>query len=364
MAVKPLLVREFLERARTHPVLDVRSPGEYLHAHIPGAYTFPLFSDEARKVVGTTYKQQSREAAIKIGLAYFGPKMTGFVEEAERILRHHQPEFGPPNPDAKVLLVHCWRGGMRSAAIAWLLDLYGFNVYSLIGGYKKYRHWVIETYSREIPLNILGGFTGSGKTALLERLQQQGQPVIDLEGRASHKGSAFGHIGLPAQPSQEYFENLISHDLNRYGITPESDYSGPPLWLEDESQRVGLVNIPQPFWNLMRRSPVYFLDIPFEARLQHIVAEYGSLNRQRLAQAILRIQKRLGGLEAKTALEALDQGQIADCFRILLKYYDKWYLRGLNNREHLEQLLVNIPADEIDPSRIVTQLLIQSNLSK
>lgn len=361
MAVKPVLIDEFLELARTHPVLDVRSPGEYGHAHIPGAYPMALFTDEERKVVGTTYKQQSRQDAIKTGLEYYGPKMKGFVEQAEAILRHHQPQSGTRNPASKVLLVHCWRGGMRSAAIAWLLDLYGFSVYSLIGGYKKYRHWVIETYSQDIPLHILGGFTGSGKTYVLDALREQGQPVIDLEGIACHKGSAFGNIGMPDQPSQEYFENLISHALHRYGVAPGHPYAGPPLWLEDESQRIGLVNIPQPFWNLMRRSPVRFLEIPFEARLDHIVLEYGSLDRQRLADAITRIQKRLGGLETKTSLEALAQGQTRDCFRILLTYYDKWYLKGLHNRENLGKLLVKVPASIVDAPVNAAKILESSN---
>lgn len=340
MAIKPLAIGAFLELARSHPVLDVRSPAEYAHAHIPGAYSFPLFSDEERRVVGTTYKQQSREAAIKVGLDYFGPKMAGFVTRAEAIARqHHNASFDRAEP-SNTLLVHCWRGGMRSAAIAWLLDLYGFKVYSLIGGYKKYRHWVIDTYTQDVPFQILGGYTGSGKTHVLHRLLQQGQPVIDLEHLASHKGSAFGNIGMPLQPSQEYFENLLSTELNRYGVVPGQSYTGAPLWLEDESQRIGLVNIPQVFWSRMRRSRVYFLDIPFEARLDHLLEEYGALDRNHLANAITRIQKRLGGGETRQALEALEQDRLRDCFRILLNYYDRWYRKGLHNREHLDQLLV------------------------
>ena len=143
-------------------MLDVRSPAEYKHAHIPGAISFPLFSDEERKVVGTNYKQKSREEAIKIGLDYFGPKMRAMVEEVEKIL-DFSPDGNrdrisdldkseiasrfPSGPTSKIVLVHCWRGGMRSAAIAWLLDLYGFKVYTLVGGYKKFRHWVIDTFS-------------------------------------------------------------------------------------------------------------------------------------------------------------------------------------------------------------------------
>src|ERR1035437_2355393 len=138
MAIEKLTIEAFLQLSKQHPVLDVRSPGEYCHAHIPGAYNLPLFSDEERKVVGTEYKQQGREQAIKTGLDYFGTKMSKIVEEAETIIKKHNAPIQIPN----TVLVHCWRGGMRSAGIAWLLDLYGFKVYTLTGGYKSFRNWV------------------------------------------------------------------------------------------------------------------------------------------------------------------------------------------------------------------------------
>ncbi|MGZ5135861.1 MAG: rhodanese-like domain-containing protein, partial [Flavitalea sp.] len=138
MAAEKIHIEQFLELANSGPVLDVRSPAEYNHAHIPGAHSFPLFTDEERKVVGTTYKQQSRQAAIKIGLDLFGPKMRRVVEEAESIVSNWKLPIGNDQttdnndkiqlPTANRILVHCWRGGMRSAAIAWLLDLYGFKV--------------------------------------------------------------------------------------------------------------------------------------------------------------------------------------------------------------------------------------------
>jgi tRNA 2-selenouridine synthase len=122
-----------------------------------------------------------------------------------------------------------------------------------------------------------------------------------------------------------------------------------PLWLEDESQRIGLVNIPNDLWNTMRKSPVYFLDIPFDERLKHIVAEYGLLDKQKMTDAILRIRERLGGLEAKKAIEFLDQNNFIESFRILLKYYDKWYSKGLHNREGLNALLYTVKCDSVTP---------------
>jgi tRNA 2-selenouridine synthase len=187
VAITKLTVESFLELAEKHPVLDVRSPGEYQHAHIPGAYSLPLFTDEERKVVGTSYKKESRQQAIKIGLKYFGKKMVKMVEEVEVLVSSEQWLVH----SNKTVLVHCWRGGMRSAGVAWLLDLYGFKVYTLVGGYKMYRRWVLEQFAKDYPFVVIGGYTGSGKTKLLEALKAKGESVIDFEAIACHKGSAF-----------------------------------------------------------------------------------------------------------------------------------------------------------------------------
>lgn len=337
LAIKKTDITNFTELAKTWPVFDVRSPGEYEHAHIPGAYSLPLFSDEERKVVGTTYKQQSRELAIKVGLDFFGPKMRSMVETAEAIVKEHKAEGY--DAASKKILVHCWRGGMRSAAIAWLLDLYGFDVYTLNGGYKQFRRRVLQQLEIKYPFKVLGGYTGSGKTYILHELEKNGATVVDLEGIAKHKGSAFGAIGMPKQPSQEMFENLLATAL--------STKTGE-IWVEDESHRIGLVNLPINLWKHMRCCSIHFIDIPFEERLKHIIEEYGKLDRERMKDAIQRIHKRLGPLETKTALQFLEEENMADCFRILLKYYDKWYGRGLNMREHLKEILVNVPAVSVD----------------
>ena len=319
-------------------MLDVRSPGEYQHAHMPGAVSLPLFTNEERAVVGTAYKQQSREQAIKEGLVFFGPKMRPMVEEVEELLKSRAGE----GETQREIFIYCWRGGMRSGAVAWLLDLYGFKINVLSGGYKAYRNHVLQTLAAPWKLKILGGYTGSGKTELLQELARRGEAVVDLEGIAHHKGSAFGNIGMPPQPTQEAFENRLALELGKWG-------TDRTIWMEDESQRIGLVNIPGPLWETMRVSPVVFLDIPFEERLRHIVEEYGVLDRQRLADAITRISKRLGGLETKIALESLEGGNVEACFSVLLKYYDKRYGKGLLNRENLSSLLTKIDCITVQP---------------
>lgn len=308
-------------------MLDVRSPSEFRHAHVPKALSFPLFDDEQRALVGTLYKQQGRETAIRQGLDFFGPRMRSMVEQAEALLQEHPPAAEDPSGHP-TLLVHCWRGGMRSQAVAWLLDLYGFRVFTLVGGYKSFRHWVLARFGIPRSYRILGGYTGSAKTRLLEELERLGHRTVDLERMACHRGSAFGDLGQPPQPSQEMFENQLAMALHEL----DAAHAGAPVWLEDESQRIGSVNLPQALWDAMRAAPLYFLDIPFEQRLDHIVQGYGRFPATRLEAAILRIQKRLGGQSAKEALAFLQKQDIRSCFRILLEYYDKQYRKSMNNR--------------------------------
>ncbi len=375
MPIQKITIEEFLKLAKQYPVMDVRSPGEYTHAHIPKAHSLPLFTDEERKQVGTAYKQQSREVAIKIGLDYFGVKMRMMVEDAETLVQSHEsgvskaPDSELPTPNS--VLVHCWRGGMRSAAVAWLLDLYGFKVNLLVGGYKAYRKWVLAQFEKDYNFNIIGGYTGSGKTLLVHELIKENKTVIDLEGLANHKGSAFGAIENTPQPGQEMFENFLAQALADTGYKkldessqnqPSSiQYPASVIYLEDESQRIGNLQIPMPLWYTMRKAPVFFMDIPFEERLNYITEEYGKLKKETLKDAIVRIQKRLGGLETKNALNYLEENNYTECFRILLSYYDKWYHKGLYNRENISTLLNKIPCTCVD-TQINTQKLLSCNI--
>jgi tRNA 2-selenouridine synthase len=340
MPATRISLEQFLELSAQHPVIDVRSPGEFTHAHIPRAVSLPLFSDEERKVVGTTYKQVSREEAIKIGLDYFGPKMRTMVEFAESLVNTtiHQ------GSTKKTVLVHCWRGGMRSGAVAWLLDLYGFKVYLLDGGYKSFRTWVLAQFLKDYNFRLIGGYTGSGKTLVLHELKKQGHATVDLEGIANHKGSAFGGLDKTGQPATEMFENVLAVEL--YQLTKTEP--AITIWVEDESQRIGDLNMPAELWNRFRQKPLFFLNIPFEQRLAYIVKEYGVHTKEGLLNAIMRIQKRLGGLETKTAVNCLLENDIRGCFEVLLKYYDKHYGKALHNRPQLKEVIQNIEAPDVD----------------
>jgi tRNA 2-selenouridine synthase len=351
MAITRVTIEEFLQLANMHAILDVRSPGEFSHAHIPNAIAFPLFTDEERKLVGTAYKQESKEKAIKLGLAYFGNKMVKMVEEAEALIASQLQQKSLTINSAngtdqhKTFLVHCWRGGMRSAGVAWLLDLYGYKVYTLIGGYKAYRKWVLQQFEKKYSFALIGGFTGSGKTEVLEVLSQQSKSVIDLEKLACHKGSAFGNLGQPKQPSQEMFENLLAEALfYKSNAKADTDFtnSQTTIWLEDESQRIGNINIPTVIFEQMRKSTLYFLEIPFEERLQYIYRYYGTFEKEKLLTTILRIKKRLGGLETKSAINFLLEDNTLASFAILLQYYDKYYLKSLENKRPSLNLILKI----------------------
>jgi tRNA 2-selenouridine synthase len=233
---------------------------------------------------------------------------------------------------------------MRSAAVAWLLDLYGYKVIQLTGGYKAYRNWVLAQFNIPYTLKVLGGFTGSGKTEILHALQEKNYAVIDLEGIAHHKGSAYGAIGQLPQPSQEMFENILAKKLF------EINKNNKPIWIEDESQRIGTVLIPTALFHLMRNSTCYFMTIPFEQRLAFILEGYGKFDAQSLIEATERIQKRLGGLETKNAVAHIMLGELKEAFSILLKYYDKWYEKNAQNQVLPKVALIPVLSEMVDPN--------------
>lgn len=339
--VHQLPVEAFLEKAQNLPVIDVRSPGEYDHAHIPGAVSIPLFDNDERAQVGTKYKNAGKDAAVLLGLSLVGPKLADFVKQSKKL-----------NPTNKEVLVHCWRGGMRSGSFAWLLDTAGLTASTLIGGYKAYRNAVLATFAEPRKLLILGGKTGSGKTDILKELARQGEQIIDLEGLANHKGSSYGAIGQQAQPANEQFENLLFQKLQTLDTSRR-------IWLEDESRSIGSCFVPMALWQQMRVAPVAFIDVPKEIRIQRLVMEYAGIDHKLLVEATERIRKRLGGKAIKDALTALDNQDYATVADLTLHYYDKAYLHGLSEREAASIHPIAIQEDR--PAQTARQLIEWAN---
>jgi tRNA 2-selenouridine synthase len=320
---------DFLQKAKTTPIIDVRSPAEFEKAHIPGAINIPLFENDERAKVGTRYKNVNKDSAVLLGLEIVGPKLANFVKKVNKIA----PE--------KQVLVHCWRGGMRSGSFAWLLETAGFEVSTMAGGYKAYRNLVLEFFEKPLNLIVLGGKTGSAKTESLHELAKLGEQIIDLEGLAHHKGSAFGAIGQPEQPSTEYFENLLYDEFQKLDLSKR-------IWIEDESKNVGTCNIPDPLFQQIRNTKVLFLDIKPVARIPFLVEKYAQAGvDDELQSSLDRIQKRLGGQNYQEASLALSQKNYAEVARITLEYYDKWYLMGLQKRD--QKLVFKIETESNNP---------------
>lgn len=311
--IQAISINEYLKQRNSLPLLDVRTPAEFEQAHIPGAYNLPIFNNEERVHIGTTYKQTGREEAILLGFDYTGKKWRNFIETALSIA-----------PQKKIAL-HCWRGGMRSGAMAWCLGFYGFEVLVIEGGYKKFRNWALEQFEKTYPFIILGGMTGSHKTEILVEIEKIGEQIIDFERLAQHQGSSYGSMGTLKQPSQEQFENNLSILLSEKDTTRK-------IWVEDESKAIGRLQIPKLLWNQMQTEKTVELQIEFEERLRFLTQEYGSLDPDFLIEATQRIRKRLGYDHAQFAIEAIREERISDFIRIVLKYYDKAYLRDLEKR--------------------------------
>ena len=195
----------FLSAARESVVLDVRSPSEHAQGHLPGAISFPLFLDEERAVVGKTYKQVGQTEAIETGLGIVGPKLQALANRAR--------ELFDAQASPKPLLLYCWRGGMRSGSVDWLLRTAGIPTVLCDGGYKACRSHFIDVLEAPRPYVVVGGMTGSAKTEVLHALRHQEAQVLDLERLAKHFGSAFGNLEAHAQPSTEQFTNLLAWQL-------------------------------------------------------------------------------------------------------------------------------------------------------
>lgn len=333
MALKKIEVERFLELAERIPVIDVRSPLEFLNGHIPGAVNIPLFDDNERIAVGIKYKKEGRIPAILEGLKLTGPAMSSKLEQAVVKAR-----------DGK-LLVHCWRGGMRSEAMAWLFSLGDIETEVLDGGYKSYRHYILQNLSEKRKMIVLGGMTGSGKTHILRYLRENGQQVIDLEGLANHKGSAFGSLGQPPQPSTEQFANNLFAEWKQL-------IKDLPFWVEDESRNIGTAFIPDSFYLNMQNTCAIVLMMDVKTRLPRLMEEYSAYPAESLKTSIMRISKRLGGDNTRDALEAVDAGNFARAVEITLYYYDKAYLFGLKKKNNSNIIYVETDSDNIETNAL------------
>jgi len=296
-----------------HPqFIDVRSPSEYKTGHIIGAVNVPLFSDSERAIVGTLYKKVSKEVAIAKGFELAEPKRQQIVDAVKRVAGNEA-------------LVYCWRGGMRSGSVCRLLAEYDVQAKKIEGGYKAYRKHIRASFQKPAHYIVLGGFTGSGKTIILHGLQKHNIQILDLEGLANHKGSVFGHIGQPPQPTSEQFENNFYQKLQPLNKTE-------PIIIENESYAIGQVHLPEPFLLQMRSSPLISMDVAKDARVKRLVEEYGNFDKKELSAAAKRLEKKLGSKNLANIEEFLQHDRFDLACEQLLTHYDSYYNRSFGKR--------------------------------
>lgn len=336
-------IDEFLQLRSRLPVVDVRSEGEFEAGHIPGAVNIPLLNNHERVIVGTTYKQQGQLEAIKAGFQLVGPRLSEIIEASLQLTRHHH-EF----------LVYCWRGGMRSANYCRFVEMVGIKTNTLKGGYKAYRQKALASFAQPLQLLVVGGYTGSGKSDLLRALKEAGEQVIDLEQLASHKGSVFGGLMMPPQPTTEQFQNDLFEEIMKLDVNK-------PVWIEDESVAIGKIFLPEALWKNMNSSPLIEMDVPRDIRVQRLVKEYGEANTEKFLEAMRGIVKKLGGQHFIAARERLLAGDMPATIDILLTYYDKAYQNGLLRKQY--RIVRQIFWDGQQTSGVIPQLLaVKENL--
>jgi tRNA 2-selenouridine synthase len=311
-------LEEALQQQRNGAVLiDVRTPAEFAEATIPGAVNVPIFSNEERIRVGSLFKQQGKRVARKLGVELVAPKIPWLMEQVENLRPDHS---GP-------VIVFCWRGGMRSLAMTSFMNLAGIPARQLLGGHKGFRRKVVDYFEQQQwpPIFVLRGLTGVGKTRVLHQLQQLDYPVVDLEGLANHRGSAFGALGLEPQPAQKMFDALLWQRL-------EQLKDKPYLVTEGESLHIGRLMVPKSFHQAMQIQTSIWLTASLEVRTQIILEDYPALDqlREQFKRPINALKERLGSKVVSEFLELLNSGQWDKLVReLMVRYYDPLYLHTL-----------------------------------
>lgn len=298
-------------------IIDIRSPIEYKDGAIPGAINVPLFTDEERQVIGTIYKQEGAAVAKWKAMEMVSPKIPLLLQTIKNYVSNDTE-----------LIIHCWRGGMRSKAVVTFLEFAGIYSWRLVGGYKAYRHYILEQIPTMIPNQaiVLHGLTGVGKTEVLKMLKEKGYPILDLEEMAGHRGSIFGTIGLGDGHNQKTFDSLLFKGLQEI---KGADY----FIVEAESKRIGKAVQSEELMDKKMRGININLSTPINQRVKHLVAEYVQPYQdepwyfEKISDGIEKVLRRVKNADIKQSLiQTLTDRNFPDMIRILLEsYYDPRY---------------------------------------
>ena len=299
-------------------IIDVRSPAEFEEDHIPGAVSYPVLTNEERVIVGTLYKQVSDFEAKKVGAALIS-----------RNIAHHLEAHFANKPKNWRPLIYCWRGGSRSGAMAHILNQIGWRADKFDGGYKAYRRSVLADLASipaTLQLIVVCGMTGSGKSRLLQALQQQGEQVLDLEHIAQHRGSILGNIPDAPQPSQKMFDSQIWSQLRQF-------QPGRPVYIEAESKKIGQLRVPEQLVATMWKSGQCLrLDISDALRVGLLKADYEHYlnNPDSLKQKLIYLTQSHGHAQIQQWQNWIDAGLwdklISD---LLIRHYDPHYTKSI-----------------------------------
>ncbi len=308
--------------ANGHQIIDVRSVAESQAGTISGAFNVPLFDEDERSVIGTIYRHGGHEQAVDKGFEYVENRLS-------ELLKAFQPF------KEKTITVFCARGGMRSLSIVNLLVQSGYDAYQLEGGYKKYRHDILDCLQHFQPkLIVIHGLTGTGKTRILQKLES----AIDLEDLAGHRSSLFG--GLDREPSnQRTFESKLAHIISILGEEPH--------FIEGESRKIGRVFIPQPLAIAMQEAILVNVHCCLATRIRRIIEDYPIENeamRNQIEKILKTFKQKMGESQVEKMCLYLRNGQLEELVRLLLVgYYDKRYSKSMSDyRYELELSSENI----------------------
>jgi tRNA 2-selenouridine synthase len=347
-------------------LIDVRSPCEFLAEHIPGSINLPLFTDSERDFIGTIYAREGELIARRRAMDIISPKIPGLIDE---IIDARKGNNAP-------LVIHCWRGGLRSEAVASCLSIVGIDCWRLTGGYKAWRGVVLRDFGEDqypFRLIALQGHTGVGKTDVLKALERAGAKVIDLEKLANHRGSVFGALGLGAQPSQKDFESMLWLALKQF-----NNYDGP-VFAEAEGNNIGRLSLPRFIVKRLQANPKILVTGSLQARCQRLVADYTgdmswdkvqggvspsggtgdeaskTLSPELYSEAIAAlsaIKDRVSGPIIREVHELMATNQLRPAVELLLvHYYDHYYRKHIDN----ETFALTISGD--DPEQASEQII-------
>lgn len=306
-------------------LIDVRSPLEFEEDHIVGAVNIPILDNEERAIIGTLYRHEGKDTAIKKGLEFVSPKLESLYRQLRELSQKHK------------LAIYCFRGGMRSSSVVDFASSCDLKVYKLEGGYKGYRRYVIsylQTLKERFQFVVLHGHTGIGKTEMLLELEKLGMAILDLEFFAKNSGSVFGDLYYDGNPpSQKYFESSIFHKLQEY------ERKGQRLiFMESESKKIGRCILSAEFWEMMQDGKHILVEASLQSRVKRCVGDYAKKQRdsdEGLIRAVSRLKDKLGKKKVSELIEQIQKKSYEEVAGFLMEhYYDHLYLHSQDKYEY------------------------------